>query len=50
MGSISLGSDMDAAFKKVDFKQIYQMVSLGVVGKLVEVNSADGDIVEIWVD
>ena len=50
MNGISFGSDMDAAFKKVDFKQIYQMVSLGVVGKLVEVNSADGDIVEIWVD
>lgn len=47
---ISFGGNMDEAFKKIDFKQIYNLVSLGVMGKLVEVNSADGDIVEVWVE
>lgn len=35
--------------KNIDFKQIMDMVDKGVVGKLLEVESADGDIVEIEV-
>ena len=50
MAGMSFGGNMDDAFKKIDFKQIYNMVSMGVMGKLVEVNSADGDIVEVWVE
>ncbi|MBR5173741.1 MAG: hypothetical protein IKW16_02195, partial [Clostridia bacterium] len=50
MSGMSFGGNMDDAFKKIDFKQIYNMVSMGVMGKLVEVNSADGDIVEVWVE
>ena len=50
MAGMSFGENMDKTFKTIDFKQIYQMVSLGVMGKLVEVNSADGDIVEVWVE
>lgn len=34
----------------IDFKQIFSLIEQGVVGKLVEVESADGDIVEIWVE
>lgn len=34
----------------INFKQIYELVESGVVGKLVEVESSDGDRVEIWVD
>ncbi len=42
MGKVSL--------EKIDFKQIYEIVASGVVGKIAEVESADGDRVEIWVD
>ena len=48
--SMSFGGDMDNVLKKIDFKQIFNMVSMGVMGKLVEVNSADGDIIEVWVE
>ncbi len=34
----------------IDFKQIYSLVENGVVGKLIDVESADGDHVEIWVE
>ena len=34
----------------IDFKQIFALVEQGVVGKLVEIESADGDVVEIWVE
>lgn len=36
--------------KGVDFEQIFALVEQGVVGKLVEVESADGDLVEIFVE
>jgi transcriptional regulator with XRE-family HTH domain len=38
------------AFKDIDLKQVAQMVSMGVIGKLVDIKSADGDIVEIYVE
>lgn len=34
----------------VDFKLIFNLIEQGVVGKMVDVNSADGDFVEIWVE
>ena len=34
----------------IDFKQIFALIEQGVVGKLVEIESADGDVVEIWVE
>ncbi|MBO4990248.1 MAG: helix-turn-helix transcriptional regulator [Clostridia bacterium] len=37
-------------FKNIDFNQILKLVTLGVMGKLVEVESADGDVVGIWVE
>ena len=36
--------------KGIDFKQIFALIEQGVVGKLVEIESADGDIVEVWVE
>ena len=36
--------------KNIDFKQIFVLIEQGVVGKLVEIESADGDIVEVWVE
>lgn len=46
---ISIGKNGET-LKKVDFKQIIEMVSMGVVGKLVEVEGEDGEMVEIWVE
>ena len=36
--------------EKVDFKQVFSLIEEGVIGKLVELESAEGDIVEIWVE
>lgn len=36
--------------KSIDFRQILNLISLGVTGKLVEVTSRDGDVVEVWVE
>lgn len=41
------GSD---ALKGIDFNKIMDLVNRGVVGNLVEVESADGDTVEIFVE
>lgn len=38
------------ALKNIDFKQVFDLIEQGVVGKLVEVESADGDTVEILVE
>ncbi len=39
-----------AALQGVDFEQVVSLVKEGVMGKLVEIESKDGDIVEIWVE
>ena len=49
MSGMSFG-DSTEVLKKIDFKQIYEMVSLGVMGKLVEISTEDGDTVEIYVE
>lgn len=38
------------AIKSVDFQQIMQMVSLGVLGKILEIESGDGTLVEIFIE
>ena len=38
------------ALKNVDIEQILRLVDQGLIGKLVEVDSADGDHVEIFVE
>ena len=47
---ISIGGKNSNIFKSIDFKQIFDMVSLGVMGKLIEVESEDGGTVEVWVE
>ena len=53
-GSISIGESGDVlksdVLKDIDFDQIITLVNAGAIGKLVEVSSADGDHVEIWVE
>lgn len=44
------GGTNSEAWKNIDFEQILSMVEQGVIGKLVEVDSADGDHVEIYVE
>lgn len=41
------GSD---AMKSIDFEKLFDLVQQGAIGKLVEVESSDGDIVEIVVE
>ena len=38
------------ALKNIDFNQILSLCEQGLLGKLVDVQAADGDIVEIWVE
>ena len=38
------------SLKEIDFEQIYAMVESGLIGKIVEIESSDGDTVEIVVD
>ena len=47
MSSKLFGSKGDA-LKSIDFAQIVAIVRQGAMGKLVEVDSADGDKVEVW--
>ena len=51
MNKIGGGGEKGAKWvQSVDFNQILALISLGVTGKLVEVQSADGDRVEVWVE
>lgn len=34
----------------IDFKQVFALIERGVVGKLVDIQSKDGDFVEVWVE
>lgn len=53
---LEIGVDMSGsingmeALKGVDFSKLIDLAERGVIGKLVEVESADGDIVEITVE
>ena len=38
------------SLKNIDFNQIFMLINAGVIGKLVEVESADGDIISITVE
>jgi hypothetical protein len=46
----NMGGEQVEMFKNVDMSKLVQMVELGMTGKLVEVESADGDTVEILVE
>lgn len=36
--------------EKIDFQQICEFASLGAIGKIVEVQSEDGELVEVWIE
>lgn len=38
------------SLKNIDFKQIFTLIEAGVIGKLIEVESADGDTVYVTVE
>lgn len=40
----------NVALQNIDFEQLIHLVESGVIGKLIEIESADGDIVEIVVE
>lgn len=44
------GSSAAEAMKSIDIEQIFKLVEQGVIGKLVEVESAKGDTVEVFVE
>lgn len=35
---------------QIDFKQLFDLVERGVIGKIIDIQGADGDNVEIWVE
>jgi len=39
-----------SAIKNIDFKQIFELVSRGAIGNLVEIDSADGDKIRIFAE
>lgn len=53
---LNSGGDLQAfgvkgnGLENIDFKQVLALINNGVFGKLVEIESADGDIVEIYVE
>ena len=49
---MNIGADFtgSGAMKNVDLNQVFSLVKQGVVGKLVEIESDDGDFVEIVVE
>ena len=49
VGMPQVGVDQDV-LKNIDFDALIKMIDYGVVGKLVEVESAEGDHIEIYVE
>ena len=47
---VSVGGIGNDKLKEIDFKQIITLVEQGVIGKLVEIESADGDTIYITVE
>ena len=45
-----IGGGKSDWIKSIDFKQILTLISLGVTGKLVEVQGDEGENVEVWVE
>ena len=40
----------DEVMKSIDFVQIFNMIELGVIGNLVEIESGDGSVIKIFVE
>lgn len=50
MQSGAVGDKNSDALKNIDFKQIAEMVKMGILGPIVDIESADGDRVKITVE
>lgn len=46
----NMTGDNAEMIKNIDMKKVVQMVELGLIGKLVEIESADGDTIEVVVE
>ena len=46
----NMGGEHGDVMKSIDMEKVVKMVEQGLIGKLVEVESADGDIVEVVVE
>lgn len=46
----NVGSEHGAVMKSVDMEQVVRMVEQGLIGKLVEIESAEGDVLEMVVE
>lgn len=46
----NVDSETSQMFRNVDMKKIVEMVERGLIGKIVEMESADGDLIEIVVE
>lgn len=47
---ISGNDSLNSAVKNIDFKKIFELVEKGAIGNLIEVESADGDVINIFVE
>lgn len=46
----NMGGDQGEMLKSINMEKVVKMVEQGLIGKLVEIESADGDIVEVVVE
>lgn len=46
----NMGGDHGDVMKSIDMEKVVKMVEQGLIGKLVEMESADGDIIEVVVE
>lgn len=44
------GGESGEMLKNIDWKQLFELVRQGALGKLVEVDGANGDKVEVWIE
>ena len=51
-GKLPFAADGSAgeAMKSIDFAKLAELVHAGVLGKLIDIESSDGDVIEIWVE
>ena len=50
MPVVSQNETVSSAFKNIDLAKIFEMAEKGAIGNLVEVESSDGDIINIFVE
>lgn len=50
MGDMRINGRSGDMMQQIDFDQIMRLVDSGVIGKLMEIDSSDGDHMEIWVE